>query len=158
MMQRKKCFFVLTICLYFVSPSQAAFHTNTIHSFSFSPPSRTIAVGDTVVWINLDAVGHTVTGDAAEEPICGSTTLYQGGMCMRTFYTSGTFTYRCDPYESTAGTIIVSPANIPPNIFYRLTDQWRFADEVASMHLIAVCASHVPPAPAFGQWRAVVHL
>jgi plastocyanin len=101
-------FATLTVCLFFVSPGQGAFCTNTIQSFSFNPPTRTIAAGDTVVWVNLDAVGHTVTGDFEEEPICGSGFLYQGGVCMRTFNTVGTFTYHCEPHESMVGTIVVA--------------------------------------------------
>lgn len=82
---------------------------------------RTIAAGDTVVWINLDGVGHTVTGDAPEEPVCGSGFLYEGGMCMRTFNTVGTFTYHCEPHEPMVGSIVVVPPdNIPPNVFLSL--------------------------------------
>jgi len=111
-------FAALAAWLSFAPPGQGAIYTNTVQFFSFSPATRTISVGDTVVWINLDATGHTVTGDAAEEPVCGSGFLFQGGTCMRTFDTIGTFTYHCDPHESMVGVIVVAPPdNTPPNIF-----------------------------------------
>jgi plastocyanin len=103
--------------LSFVRPMQGAIYTNTIQSFSFDPPTRTISAGDTVVWINLDGVGHTVTGDFDEEPICGPGFLYQNNTCVRTFGTTGTFTYHCEPHESMVGTIVVLPPdNFPPNV------------------------------------------
>jgi plastocyanin len=109
---------VLATWVLFALPGQAAFYTNTIQSFSFNPPTRTISVGDTVVWVNLDGVGHTVTGDAEEEPVCGSGFLYLGNTCARTFEAVGTFTYHCEPHESMVGAIVVLPPdNVPPNVF-----------------------------------------
>lgn len=109
---------VLAACLFLASPSRGAIYTNTIQSFAFHPPTRTIAAGDTVVWVNLDAVGHTVTGDFDAEPICGPGFLFLGGTCLRTFNAEGTFTYHCEPHESMVGTIVVLPPdNIPPNVF-----------------------------------------
>lgn len=107
----------LALCLSLASPGRGAVYTNTIYFFAFDPPTRTVAPGDTVVWVNLDGVGHTVTGDTKEEPICGSDYLSPGGRCMRTFNTIGTFTYHCEPHESMVGTIVVeAPVNLPPNV------------------------------------------
>jgi plastocyanin len=113
-----RIFSALALCLSFATPGRGAFYTNIIQSFSFDPPTRTITAGDTVVWVNLDGVGHTVTGDFEKEPICGPGFLYQGGVCMRSFNTAGTFTYHCEPHESMVGTIVVDSAgNIPPSVF-----------------------------------------
>ena len=108
----------LAIGLCLVSPSRGAIYTNTIQSFAFHPSTRTVSVGDTVVWINLDGTGHTVTGDFDEEPVCGPGFLFQNNTCSRTFATTGTFTYHCEPHESIVGTIVVLPPdNLPPNVF-----------------------------------------
>lgn len=38
-------------------------HTIEIRGFTYLPATLEVAAGDTVVWINRDAVPHTVTGD-----------------------------------------------------------------------------------------------
>ena len=105
-----------------VLPAESAFVTNRIENFAFNPPSMTVRAGDTIVWINFDGIAHTVTGDTAQETICGSQLLGQGGMCIRTFDTPGTYPYHCEPHftfmfgtvvvDSGAPTVsITSPAN-----------------------------------------------
>ncbi|HKQ39172.1 MAG TPA: CHRD domain-containing protein [Verrucomicrobiae bacterium] len=95
--------------LSFVLPAESAFYTNRIENFAFNPSSMTVRVGDTIVWINADTIGHTVTGDT-EETICGSQLLSQGGMCMRTFDTAGTFPYHCEPHFTFMfGSVTVQP-------------------------------------------------
>lgn len=40
-------------------------HTVEIRGFAYVPATLSVAVGDTVVWINRDVVPHTATRDAA---------------------------------------------------------------------------------------------
>ena len=107
-------FAAITACLSFVLPAQSAFHTNRIINFIFTPDTMFINPGDTIVWINQDTIGHTVTGDSVQEPICGSQLLGQNGTCMRTFNTQGTYTYHCQPHPFMIGSVTVGNAN--PNV------------------------------------------
>lgn len=111
-------FAAVVASLSFVSPAQGAFHTNNIIGSSFNPVTQTIKAGDTIVWINQDFVGHTVTGDTPQEEFCGSQLLSQNGMCMRSFDTVGTFPYHCEPhFFFMTGTVIVEPGgNSPPTV------------------------------------------
>ena len=54
---------IAAVFLSCVLPAESAFFTNRIENFAFNPPSMTVRAGDTVVWINIDAFGHTATGD-----------------------------------------------------------------------------------------------
>ncbi len=85
--------------------------TNVVfQDFSFTPPSVTIQVGDTIVWTNAGGV-HTVTGDASADPFCGSNAIPVS--CSETFTTAGTFPYHCEFHASFGmrGTVIVMPAS-----------------------------------------------
>lgn len=76
-----------------------------IQNFAFAPASLTINVGDTVVWTQKDAVGHTVTSDNntwQESPL-----LQQGQTFKFTFTKAGTYTYHCSPHPYMIGKIIV---------------------------------------------------
>ena len=43
------------------SAAAAATHTVVVDGFRFEPAELTVARGDTVVWVNRDAVAHTAT-------------------------------------------------------------------------------------------------
>ena len=58
-----------------LSRAQGAIYTNTIQSYSFNPANRTIAVGDTVVWVNLDPAGHTVTQTRGAPPVASESSF-----------------------------------------------------------------------------------
>jgi len=93
----------------------AATHTVTIAGFAFQPPSLTISVGDTVRWVNQDAVGHTTTCDLTGGPVCGfSPLLGQGGTFQFTYTQPGTFPYHCSPHPFMRGTVTVQAPNLPP--------------------------------------------
>lgn len=109
---------IAAVFLSFVLPAESATYTNRIEGFAFNPASMTIRAGDTIVWINFDVIAHSVTGDTAEEAICGSQLLAQGGVCMRTFDTVGTFPYHCEPHFTFMfGSVTVQPGgNQAPTI------------------------------------------
>ena len=94
-------------------PALAANFSVTASGLVFSPSSITINTGDTITWNNL--FGHTVTGNAANEPFCGSSTP-PGGTCSVTFNAAGTFTYRCIPHAGfgMTGSVTVNQAGTPP--------------------------------------------
>lgn len=94
-------------------PASAANFSVTASGLSFSPSSITINTGDTITWNNL--FGHTVTGNAANEPFCGASTP-PGGTCSVTFNIAGTFTYRCVPHAGfgMTGSVTVNQAGTPP--------------------------------------------
>lgn len=79
-------------------------HAVTIQNFSFNSSSIIVKKGDTVVWTNNDAVGHTVTGDNGGP---ASSTISPGGTYSFKFNTAGTFGYHCSIHPSMTGTIIV---------------------------------------------------
>jgi plastocyanin len=87
----------------------------TIQNSAFNPPTTPVRVGDTVMWTNRDAVGHTSTSDAAvwDSPVLGT-----GSSFSFTFMVAGTFTYHCSIHTFMKGSIVVqaaaTPAPTPP--------------------------------------------
>ncbi len=81
-----------------------------IQNESFGPP-LTVKVDATVVWINMDRTGHTVTADNGE---FASQILKQGETFGFTFSKPGTYPYYCEIHGNRgglgmAGTITVVP-------------------------------------------------
>lgn len=96
-------------------PAPGATVTNIVRSFpsnSFEPVSRSINVGDTVVWVWESGV-HNVTF-----PTNGiaSANLSPGGTFTTTFNTPGTFAYVCTLHFGQTGTITVQAVNQPPSV------------------------------------------
>jgi plastocyanin len=92
------------ICL---SGSAAAYadpatHVVTISDFTFKPDNLTIAVGDTVQFVNKDSVGHTAT---AKDGSFDSKNLDTGKSWSYTFTTAGTYPYICSVHPSMQATI-----------------------------------------------------
>jgi plastocyanin len=82
----------------------ANFHTVSIANFAFSPPSLTIAAGDTVLWTNNQNVTHTVTSDAGTE-LGGS--LSPGATYQHIFMTANSFPYHCSIHPTMHGLVTV---------------------------------------------------
>lgn len=82
----------------------AAQNSIQISSFSFSPASLTVKVGDTVTWTNQDSVGHSATAD---DKSFDTGILGQGKSGTITFSKAGTYTYYCSVHTSMSGTIVV---------------------------------------------------
>jgi len=75
-----------------------------ITNFAFSPETQTVSVGDTVTWVNNDAMGHSVIADNGGF----SSALLGGGESFSfTFDDVGTYGYFCGPHPSMRGTIVV---------------------------------------------------
>jgi plastocyanin len=75
-----------------------------IQSMTFGPSSKTVTVGTTITWTNMDSVGHNVvsTTNAFQ-----STTLGQGASYSFTFTTAGVYNYFCSIHPAMTGTITV---------------------------------------------------
>jgi plastocyanin len=72
-------------------------HTVTMEGMRFQPEVLTVAVGDTIVWVNKDVVPHTATSDAAGF----DSKDIQGGESWRYIARSkGDFPYVCTLHPS----------------------------------------------------------
>jgi plastocyanin len=89
----------------------AADHAVDIAGFAFSPPSITVAVGDTVTWSNSDAQNHTAT---ANDGSFDTGTVSSGSPKTVTFSTAGTFAYHCKIHPSMTATVVVEAAATAP--------------------------------------------
>jgi len=70
----------------------------------FEPPTLTIRVGDTVRWLNDDALPHTVS---ARDGSWDSGNLAPGASFERTFDSAGSYAYLCRYHPGMVGTIEV---------------------------------------------------
>ena len=69
------------------------------------PNEIQLAVGDTVVWTNLDPFAHSVR---ASDQSFGSDPLNQGDTFSFTFPAAGSFAYICGIHPSMTGTVVVA--------------------------------------------------
>ena len=81
-----------------------------IADFAFSPPTLTIAAGESVTWTNSDQVVHTATSTSGA---FDSGDLDPGESYTFTFTTPGTYDYLCTPHPSMTGRIVVHAASAP---------------------------------------------
>ncbi|TLS48476.1 hypothetical protein FE782_30540 [Paenibacillus antri] len=79
-------------------------HVVEIVDFAFSQDRLEINAGDTVVFVNKDAVGHTAT---AEDGSFDTGILKQGEEKEVTFAEAGEFPYICTPHPGMKATILV---------------------------------------------------
>jgi plastocyanin len=82
--------------------------TISIHDFSFSPTSMTVAAGTTVRWKNLDGEPHTIRG---VEMDFRSGALDQNDSFAFKFDQPGTYRYICSIHPQMTGIIVVVAAN-----------------------------------------------
>jgi plastocyanin len=94
----------------------AATTTVNIARDGFRPVTRTINVGDTVVWRNQDAVHHQVVADNGTfaSPILGP-----GGQYSFAFQAAGTYRYRDALEPAERATVVVR--GLPPSISLALS-------------------------------------
>ena len=78
---------------------------------AFSPASKTVTTGTTLVWTNTGAVPHTVTSNAGG---FDSGIMLSGDTYRRTFTQPGTFDYLCSIHPSMTGTITVTGSPTGP--------------------------------------------
>ncbi|HEY3220845.1 MAG TPA: cupredoxin family copper-binding protein [Gemmatimonadales bacterium] len=80
-------------------------HTVEIRGMEFHPPVLTVAVGDTVVWINRDIVPHTATGRGRSKWNTGQ--LPQGQEGRYVARRPGAAPYVCTFHPTMHGKLIV---------------------------------------------------
>ncbi len=80
-------------------------HDIEIQGFAFSQSELTIKQGETVTWINLDEVSHTVTSDS--DAVFESPLLKKGQSFSHTFTETGVYSYHCAPHPNMEVKIIV---------------------------------------------------
>jgi plastocyanin len=88
------------------TPAEAGVHAAQIRQLAFLPGEFTIRRGETVEWINLDPVPHTVT---AVDQSWNSGDLGEGERYRRAFPEVGQFTYYCIPHPEMRGMVVVVP-------------------------------------------------
>jgi plastocyanin len=76
-----------------------------MRSIAYSPAELHIRAGQTVEWVNLDPVIHTVTGEG-----WGSEVMTEGATYSHRFEQPGRFPYRCLPHPQMTGVVVVDPA------------------------------------------------
>lgn len=108
-----------TVLLLLAAPAAAKTWTIEVEQVSpsdggvqFVPRDLTIAVGDTVRWIDNEPGGHTATSPAAgfDHAFSGQ----RGEAFSFTFDDAGTFAYHCKPHDWMTGTITVATAGDDP--------------------------------------------
>lgn len=78
----------------------------TISNFAFDPADITVPAGTTIIWTNMDSVGHTVVAD---DGTWKSNDLSQGDTYSHTFSQAGVYMYHCGVHPSMTGKITVTP-------------------------------------------------
>ncbi len=76
----------------------------TIKGFAFAPPTLTVTADTTLIWTNLDLVGHTVT---SVHGLFASSLLQNGETFELTLDEPGTYAYFCAVHPTMTGTIEV---------------------------------------------------
>jgi plastocyanin len=82
-----------------------------IHLFQFKPKALDIEKGDTVIWMNGDAIEHSVTSGSPGKPseAFDSGFFIKGGSFRHTFDKAGTFIYFCKRHPNMQATVNVLP-------------------------------------------------
>lgn len=86
-------------------PAHAANHSVSIKSMKFNPAELTIAVGDTVTFINEDGAPHTASANDGSFDTGKLTTGASAGV---TFAAAGSFDYFCKVHPNMKALIIVA--------------------------------------------------
>ncbi|HEV3377400.1 MAG TPA: plastocyanin/azurin family copper-binding protein [Thermoleophilaceae bacterium] len=95
-----------------VAPAGAADVEIGVVNFAFEPSSRSIAVGDTVIW-NFNSSGHTTTANRGQAERWSSGIRPNGQTFRHRFSRPGRFQYVCTPHASfMRGTITVGSDSV----------------------------------------------
>ena len=86
----------------FTSPKS---HTVEIRGMEFHPAVLTVAVGDTIVWINRDIVPHTATGSGVKKWDTGQLVQRQMGRYVAS--RAGVARYICTFHPTMHGKLII---------------------------------------------------
>lgn len=95
-----------------VLPALSAGTTSVdIKLFQFKPNQLEIKKGDTVIWMNGDAIEHSVTAGKPGKPTeaFDSGFFTKGGTFSHRFDAAGSFTYFCKRHPNMQATVKVQP-------------------------------------------------
>src|SRR5256885_1152609 len=81
-------------------PSPAANFTVSMVGHSFNPHDQTIAIGDTVTWVDVQGGSHDVQSDLGSAVAFRSPPPGTFQTFSFTFNVSGVFPYHCNPHFS----------------------------------------------------------
>jgi len=90
-----------------VSKAPATTHTVEIRGMEFHPAVLTVAVGDTVVWINRDIVPHTATATGTGTTKWDTGQLGQGQTGRYVVRRAGAVNYTCSFHPTMHGKVII---------------------------------------------------
>jgi plastocyanin len=82
-------------------------HTVEIRGMEFHPAVLTVAVGDTVVWINRDIVPHTATAKGTGTPKWDTGQLGQGQTGRYVVRGRGAINYVCSFHPPMHGKLVI---------------------------------------------------
>ncbi|MGH4023748.1 MAG: cupredoxin domain-containing protein, partial [Pseudonocardiaceae bacterium] len=91
----------------------AATHTVKMAGLQFAPQALTVAVGDTVTWVNDDTASHTVSVTDGPETF-ESELLAPGDSFTYTFTMPGEYQYYCAVHPDMKASVTVEGAAAPP--------------------------------------------
>ena len=94
----------LTAAIFLAGAAWAETISVDIKSFKYHDAEITIAVGDTVVWLNLDRARHTVT---ARDGSFNTGTLKKGVSGEVLFSQAGTYEYFCKFHRRMVAIVVV---------------------------------------------------
>jgi plastocyanin len=89
-----------------IGPTTPTTHTVEIRGMEFHPAALTVAVGDTVVWINRDIVPHTATATGRAKA-WDTGQLLQGQVGRYVAVRTGSLRYSCTYHPTMHGTITI---------------------------------------------------
>ncbi len=94
----------LTAAIFLASAAWAETISVNIKSFKYREAEITIAVGDTIVWLNQDGARHTAT---ARDGSFNTGTLKKGVSGEVVFKQAGTYEYICTFHRNMKGIVVV---------------------------------------------------
>src|SRR5262245_45402399 len=86
------------------TPVSIVANSSTLTTTAYSPNPVTISVGGTITWTNNDSTTHTATANDAS---FDSGSIAPGRTFSGTFWTAGSFAYKCTLHPGMVGTITV---------------------------------------------------
>jgi plastocyanin len=89
------------------SAAEGKVHTVKMKGMTFVPAKLEVAVGDTVIWENVDVVPHTATAMKEGAPVFDSGNLQPKQTWRYVAEKSGTFPYVCLLHPMMTGTLTV---------------------------------------------------
>ena len=96
---------IVWVLLLLAAATAPSRHTVEIRGMEFHPAVLTVAVGDTIVWINRDIVPHTAAASGRTKWDTGQ--LRQGEMGRYVARRAGVARYVCTFHPTMHGTLIV---------------------------------------------------